>query len=262
MSNKKLLQPKIDVVFKALFREENKDLLGGLLSAILKEKVNVITIDKNKEVEIKTAEEKLGIMDLRAELDGGVQCNIEIQLQPHQYENERILYYWADTYKRQIKRSEWYGKLNKTISVIILDHEIKELKGIEELGTKWHIRDDKTGKRVLTDKLEIVIIELPKAKRIYKKDAKNEISHWMMFLDEPNQEEVEKIMSGNEELKKAWDELQRVSGDETLERIAELRIKGIMDEMAAREYAENERKKNRNGKAEWKSGMEKGRKER
>ena len=104
----------------------------------------------------------------------------------------------------------------------------------------------------MTDKLEIVIIELPKAKRIYKKDAKNEISHWMMFLDEPNQEEVEKIMSGNEELKKAWDELQRVSGDETLERIAELRIKGIMDEMAAREYAENERKKNRNGKAEWK----------
>ena len=97
----------------------------------------------------------------------------------------------------------------------------------------------------MTDKLEIVIIELPKAKRIYKKDAKNEISHWMMFLDEPNQEEVEKIMSGNEELKKAWDELQRVSGDETLERIAELRIKGIMDEMAAREYAEDERKKKR-----------------
>ena len=56
-----------------------------------------------KEVEIKTAEEKLGIMDLRAELEGGVQCNIEIQLQPHQYENERILYYWADTYKRQLK---------------------------------------------------------------------------------------------------------------------------------------------------------------
>lgn len=119
---------------------------------------------------------------------------------------------------------------------------------IEELGTKWHIRDDKTGKRVLTDKLEIVIIELPKAKRIYKNDARNEISHWMMFLDEPNQREVENIMSGNEEIKKAWDELQRVSGDETLERIAELRLKGARDEMAARAYAENERKTNWNGK--------------
>lgn len=247
MINKKLLQPKIDVVFKALFREENKNLLGGLISAVLKEKVNVITIDKSKEAEIKDADEKLGIMDLRAELEGGVQCNIEIQLQPHQYENERILYYWADTYKRQIKRGEDYGVLNKTISIIILDHEIKELAGIEELGTKWQIRDDKTGKRVLTDKLEIVIIELPKAKRIYKKDAKNEISHWMMFLDEPNKKEVEEIMSYNEDIRKAREELEKVSGNEELERIAELRLKGAMDRQAQIAYAVEQRK-NRDGK--------------
>ena len=137
--------------------------------------------------------------------------------------------------------------------MIILDHEIKELEGIEELGIKWHIRDEKTGKRVLTDKLEIVIIELPKAKRIYKKDAKNEISHWMMFLDEPNQGEVEIIMEDNEKIKQAWDELQRVSGDETLERIAELRLKGVRDEIAAREYAIDEGKK---------EGIQKGIKER
>lgn len=30
----------------------------------------------------------------------------------------------------------------------ILDHEIKELKGIEELGTKWQIRDDKTMRKI------------------------------------------------------------------------------------------------------------------
>ncbi len=54
--------------------------------------------------------EKLGIMDFRAELDGKIKCNIEIQLQPHKYENERILYYWAYMYKRQVKRSEKYAK--------------------------------------------------------------------------------------------------------------------------------------------------------
>lgn len=246
MINKPLLRPKIDVVFRALFREENKELLGGMISAVLQEKVKVITIDKNRDVETIQAEEKLGVMDLRAELEGGTQCNIEIQLQPHQYENERILYYWADTYKRQIKRGDEYRVLNKTISIVILDHEIKELKGIEELGTKWQIRDDKTGKRVLTDKLEIVIIELPKAKRIYEKDTKNPISHWMMFLNEPNNREVAEIMSYNEDIKKAIEELERVSGDEELERIAELRIKAIRDEQAAIEYATEQR----NGKAD------------
>ena len=166
-NEEKLLKPKVDVVFHALFREENKHLLSALISSVLKEKVEVKTTDKNRYVETKDANEKLGIMDLRAELEGGTQCNIEVQLQPHDYENERILYYWADTYKRQLERGTRYEKLNKTISIIILEHEIKELKGIEELGTKWQIRDDQTGKRMLTDKLEIVIIEIPKAKRVY-----------------------------------------------------------------------------------------------
>ena len=93
MEKKELLRPKLDIVFHALFREENKNLLGALISAVLEEKVKILTTDKNRYVDTKEAKEKLGIMDLRAELEGGVQCNIEVQLQPHQYENERILLY-------------------------------------------------------------------------------------------------------------------------------------------------------------------------
>lgn len=64
----KLLSPKIDVVFHALFREDNKELLEVLISDVLEEKVTVITTDKNRYVATKQAKEKLGIMDLRAEL--------------------------------------------------------------------------------------------------------------------------------------------------------------------------------------------------
>ena len=136
-----------------------------------------------------------------------MQCNIEIQLQPQQYENARILYYWADTYTRQLKRSEIYGELKKTISIVILDHEIEELKGIEEIGVKWQIRDEVTGKRVLTDRLEIIIIELPKARRRYEKDQRDKIAQWMMFLDNPNKKEVIHIMEENKTIKKAIIEL-------------------------------------------------------
>ena len=66
----KLLSPKLDVVFRALFREENKRLLGNLISDVIQEKVDVVTTDKNRDVNIKEANEKLGIMDLRAELAG------------------------------------------------------------------------------------------------------------------------------------------------------------------------------------------------
>ena len=64
--NEKLLCPKIDVVFHALFLERNIDDLSNFLSAILREKVKVTSIDKNRYVDIDTVDEKLGIMDLRA----------------------------------------------------------------------------------------------------------------------------------------------------------------------------------------------------
>ena len=60
------------------------------------------------------------------------------------------------------------------------------MQGIEELGTKWKIMLENGEKRILTDKLEIVIIEIPKAKKILKKDKNNKIAQWMMFLDNPN----------------------------------------------------------------------------
>ena len=234
---KELLKPKVDVVFHALFREENKNLIESLISDILGQKVKVATTDLNRHLNIKIAEQKLGVMDLRTELEDGTKCNIEIQIEAQDYENERFLYYWADAYSRQLQRSEEYEKLHKTISIIILDHEIKELKGIEELDTKWQIRDDKTGKMILTDFLEIIIVEIPKAKRLYKENEKNKICQWMLFLDNPNKKEMKEIMAKNENIKEAVEELTGMSKDEELRILAELRVKGRRDEYARRQYA-------------------------
>ena len=122
----------------------------------------------------------------------------------------------------------------------------------------------------MTDKLEIVIVELPKAKRIYERDGKNEISQWMLFMDDPNDKEVEEIMAKNKDIRKAIEELEQVSGDEKMQRIAELREKAIRDEQAALEYATEKRTKGtdeksgielRNRIAEEKNGREERRKD-
>ena len=233
-NNKKdLLIPKNDVVFHALFRQENKRLTEALITDILGEKVKIKTADKDRHLNIKEPEQKYGIMDLRIELENGTNCNIEIQIKEYEYEIERFLYYWANTYSRQLNRGERYKTLHKTISIIILDHEIKKLEGEESIDTKWQIRDNKTGKKVLTEQLEIVIIEIPKAIRIYKRDEKNRICQWMKFINNPNEEEVKKIMRENKEIKEAVKELEIVSRSERLRRIAELREKAIRDEQSA-----------------------------
>ena len=237
LEEKELLKPKLDVVFRALFREENKNLTESLISDIIGKNIKIKTTDLNRHLDIKAAEQKLGIMDLRTELEDGTKCNIEIQLQMREHENERFLYYWADAYSRQLRRGEEYSRLHKTISIIILDHEIKELKGIEELDTKWQIRDNKTGKKLLTDHLEIIIVEIPKAIRQYKNNERNKICQWMMFFDDPNKEELNEIMEENEKIKEAVEELKGMSEDEELRILAELREKGRRDDYAAREYA-------------------------
>ena len=76
----KLLRPKIDVVFHALFRKENNRLTEAMLSDILGQKIK-ITNHLDRHINIHSAEEKLGIMDLRVELEDKTKCNIEVQHQ-------------------------------------------------------------------------------------------------------------------------------------------------------------------------------------
>ena len=128
---------------------------------------------------------------------------------------------------------------------------------MEEIGVKWQIRDEITGKRILTDRLELIIIEIPKAIKLYAKMPQNPICQWMMFLDNPNQKEVASIMEENKAIKKAIGELEQVSGDEKIRRIAELKEKYIRDEQASLEYAKDEGYKT--GKEEgMKAGIEEG----
>lgn len=108
--------------------------------------------------------------------------------------------------------------------------------------------ETKRGKRLLTDDLELRIIEIPKAERILEKEVHNRIAQWLTFINNPNTERVEKIMKENKEVKKAKSVLHVMSKDEELQRLAELKEKWERDERSAQEA--------------WKeNGIEEGRKE-
>lgn len=85
---------------------------------------------------------------------------------------------------------------------------------------------------MLTDKLELRIIDLNKAKEEYQKDKTNKKAQWMMFINNPNEVEVQEIMKENKEIEEAVVEIVEMSEDEKLERLAFLREKAIMDEKA------------------------------
>ena len=152
---------------------------------------------------------------------------------------KRILFYWSKLYISGIKSGEDYNKLKKTISILLLNHELPNLKEILKGHTEWKIREKDFKNTVLTEMLEVHIIELPKVKRliktknIFKEDEDFKI--WTKFLLMPNELE-EKEMEENEAVKNAKEELEKIQNDEYEQRIAELRMKHIRDTKSVEAY--------------------------
>ena len=63
--------------------------------------------------------------------------------------------------------------------------------------------ETKNPQLLLTDKKEIVILELEKVRKAYEKCKEDKKAQWMLFLDDPNTEEVKEIMEKNEKIKMA-----------------------------------------------------------
>ncbi len=251
---KGILQPKNDVVFKALFTKGRESITKALLEDILKIKIIKLDLDKSKDLINDNKEDKNGRLDLRAVINENIECDIELQLKVHAKEIERFLYYWAKMYATNLQIGNNYTKLRKTISIIILGENLSNLKEIKKAHTKWQIREEKYQNIVLTKDMELHIIELSKALEEYKNNPADEVLQWMMFLDNPEDMEVQKIMKENKDIKEAKEELNEISADEALRRLAIDRIMIEADKKQFEYDAHEAGMKERNGKTEKKSG--------
>ena len=228
--NIKILSPKLDVVFGALFGEEgSEEITKGFVESILERKIEKISLRQNAILRREFKDEKMGILDILVAIEGKEQCNIELQIADRKNIIERILFYWSRLYSRQIKKGEDYKELEKTIIIVITDFEITKIKELE-YHSSWKIIEERERKIILTNKLEIHIIELPKIKE--KESKKDKLLDWLYFLENPESERIKEKMKENEELRQAKEKLIKISADEKMQRIADLRQKAIMDEKA------------------------------
>ena len=231
--NKKIKRypPKMDIIFQAIFGEVgSENITKDFLEKILKRKIEKISLDKNPILRRELKDDKLGVLDIITELDGKEKCNIEMQLIDKNNIIERMLYYWSKMYTRQIKAGDDYNKLEKTIVILIADFNIKGLEEVEYHSTWKIIETNNVKKLILTDKFELDIIELLKIKG--RENEKDQLLDWLIFLENPESERVTRKMEENENLKEAVEKLDRISEDEKMQRIIELREKAIRDEHA------------------------------
>ncbi len=250
--------PMDDRVFQILFGEvKNANITKALVEDILGQKIKRIELDKNKHLLGQQRDDKTGIVDIRAEIDDGVQLDIEMQTADRDNFLKRILLYWARMYVKTMEKGNDYSTLKKCIVIAFVDFEFSELK---EYGihTKWQIKETEFGEKVLTDVLELNIIEVSKVQKEYDKEA---IIKWVNFLKNPYGMEVENMAKTDEEIAEARRKLDEINADKELVAILEAQDWARWD---YNDMINDEKRKarraglaERHRKAVWKNGIKK-----
>ena len=174
-----------DYIFHRVFGQKgNEKITAGLISAIINQEIRTIKINDNPITEKDMKDDKVGILDLKAKLNNEMICNIEMQVVQQKDIDKRLLFYWAKMYTQEIKESQKYKALPKTIVILIANFRLNKIKEIPMFHTKWQIREEKYSKKILTDTLEFHILELPKLINQLKKEGekKDKVALGSMFI--------------------------------------------------------------------------------
>ena len=226
MNRETQLKVTNDYIFKKIFAKKgNESILKDLLNSILQIKIKSIEVIADANLERQLESNKLGILDLKAKVDEDTIVNIEIQIINRYNMIERTLFYWSGLYYNVLQKGADYKEIKKVIAINILDYNEFEEGPYHEIAK---LRREYLYK-ILTDKIEIHFIQIPKFKK-QRKDMKTKLDMWMDFISQIDEKEVKNAMSKNKEIKKAQEEYEYLTGDEEERRIAFLREKALRDE--------------------------------
>lgn len=211
------LKPLNDFIFKKLFGEKDDEfVLIAFLNAILNrtqtEKLTEIEIIENKELTKELIEDKTGRIDVRAKTAKGEQIDIEVQLTDQANMDKRTLFYWGKLYLEGIKQGEDYRRLNKVITINLLDFDFLDTK---HYHSSFHLWEDEEKDYMLTDLVEIHFIELPKFRSLKNVNYKDEaLQRWLTFLQKDVSKEIlEELMEMEPAIKMAEQKLDFLSSD-------------------------------------------------
>lgn len=239
---KKRYNLKNDIIFQTFFtRKGNEEFLIDFLNALLKKEIKTIKIREEVNLERLSMEEKGGRLDLQAKLEDGTIVSIEMQLRNEYNIEERTTLYSGKVISRETERGTDYQDINQVIMINILGYNFLEVD--DYISETVIVLENHREYEVLTG-LKWYFIELPKF-REQNPDMDEKINQWLAFIDDYNEEVIEVAEEKNDKLKKARIEMNYLTGDAEVRRLAELREKWEMDRVSAINYATKNRKERR-----------------
>ena len=240
--------PTNDFIFKKIFGSTGSEkITKSLLEAILKIDITAIDLDKNPITEKEVLDDKLGVMDIRLEINGNIDCDVEMEMVNRGNIEIRLMRYVSKIFIRGLKVGEDYIEAKDSIAILVANFELAKHKDVKKILTEYEMREKNYGNIVLTDKIKVYILELPKIERM-KSEDKN-LNLWIKFIkdlevkkladNKEKDEKLEETIKAIQEAKKKYEELCQ---DEHARYIAELREKYVEETASVRQMGYEEGK--------------------
>ena len=238
--------PTNDFFFKKIFGSAGSEkITTSLLEAILKIDITAIDLDKNPITEKDVLDDKLGVMDIRLEINGNIDCDVEMEMINRGNIEIRLMRYVSKIFIKGLKVGEKYVEAKDSIAILIANFELAKHKEVKKILTEYEMREKDYGNIVLTDKVEIYILELPKIERI-KSEDKN-LNLWIKFIKDlevkklaDNKEKDEKLEETIKAIQEAKEKYEELCQDEHARYIAELREKYVEETASVRQMGYEE----------------------
>ena len=256
-TTEKILPLTSDIVFKRVFsREGNEKILKDLLEAILEIKIKKVIV-KNPELPRNLYDSKAGVLDVKVEIDENIICDVEMQVKDEKNIDSRSTYYMAKLLSDELKKSEKYIKVKKTIVINLLNFNFYKRNSYHSVA---HMKFEKTKPEeyvnlgypqedeIATEDLEMHFIEIPKfIKR--NPEVKTKLEQWL-WLIVGGEEKIEMAEKENKEIEKAIEIIKEMSMDPKEWELYESRRLAIMDYNTGMEQAKIDGIEERNKRAE------------
>jgi len=247
-----LLDPKSDVVFKAIFSQDNELAHGArnsLISSFIGKKVVESIVVENEPAQTNVHAKKVRL-DLHCVLDDKSQIIVEMQSKPTPDDIvARVLYYLSRCFGNQKISGFYYRDLKPVYLIVIMDFTHFDFK---QYISKFVFANLET-KTVLSELLQIHFLELKKIPKTSKLQAEMDaLLQWSYFFKNKGTHTLEKTEIDKGVLM-AETLLSRISQDEIQ------RIKIMREELAEADYYSGLRAAEEQGLARGRSeGLEQG----
>ena len=220
--------PKNDIMFKEIFSDE--EILKDFLEALLNEKIENIDIEQDFNIR-GNIHQKIGILDIKAEINGEKIVQIEMQKKNKYNMEQRTIFYGSKVVSKLLKKGDTYSQLKPIILINILNYNLIKLP---EYYTKTKTVAENYNEYELIKGIKYGFIELTKFRKA-KPNLDNKLDQWLIFLDNKNKELLKMVTEKNKIIAKAEEKRQYLTGDAERERLQELREKAEFDEASAYE---------------------------